>query len=224
MNSPLKSVLLVIAIGVGMATGLNAQGRTYAGAIAGVSTLSADGRSVIGANTSAVSQYKPENGAAVNVFGGVAVSDFVTLQGNYMWNRNGLTLNSTLSGDTPTFYEQTRHSAQHAVIGDVLLYFRDRADSVRPYLSGGLGAVHFTSSPLNIVAERGMPSPPAAFSDTTIGLRVAVGIDIKVAPGWAVRYSFSETIGKNPISRTLSPPGERRLANFQNLVGFMRYF
>lgn len=207
-----------------MAPGLGAQDRTYAGAIGGVSTLSADGRSVVGTDTSAVSQYKPENGAALNLFGGVAVSEFLSLQGNYVWNRNGLTLNSTLSGDTPTFYEQTRNSTQHAVIGDVLLYFRERNDAVRPYLSAGLGAVYLESSPMEVVAERGTPSPPEDFSDTTLGLRVAVGIDVALGGGWAVRYSFSETIGENPVSRTLSPPGERRLANFQNLVGFMRYF
>jgi hypothetical protein len=38
------------------------------------------------------------------------------------------------------------------------------------------------------------------------------------------RYSFSETIGGNPISPRLSPPGERNLANFENLFGVVARF
>ena len=41
---------------------------------------------------------------------------------------------------------------------------------------------------------------------------------------WSFRYSFSETITGNPISARLTPPGERNLANFQNLFGFVRRF
>jgi hypothetical protein len=38
------------------------------------------------------------------------------------------------------------------------------------------------------------------------------------------RYSFSETISGNPISPSLTPPGERPLMNFQNLFGFVARF
>jgi hypothetical protein len=37
-----------------------------------------------------------------------------------------------------------------------------------------------------------------------------------------VRYSFSESVSGNPISAQLSPPGQRNLANFQNLFGVVR--
>jgi hypothetical protein len=61
---------------------------------------------------------------------------------------------------------------------------------------------------------------------TTIDLtsRVAVGVDVPVGDGWSVRYSFSENLGPNPLSRQLEPQGMRGLMNFQNLVGVMRAF
>ena len=46
---------------------------------------------------------------------------------------------SSLSGQAS--YEETRSSTQHGVIGDVLLYFRNRRSWVRPYLSAGAGLV-----------------------------------------------------------------------------------
>src|SRR5215467_14070834 len=42
--------------------------------------------------------------------------------------------------------------------------------------------------------------------------------------GWAFRYTFSETLSKNPISDRLSPPGQHSRKNFQNLFGFVRRF
>lgn len=45
-------------------------------------------------------------------------------------------------------------------------------------------------------------------------MRVAVGIDLGSEAGWRFRYSFSETISRNPISVRLSPPAQRNLANF----------
>ena len=174
---------------------------------------------MIDPSSAAVSVYKPENGAALNLVGGVDFTGFLTLQGNYVWNRNSLVLTSTLlSQDGDAFYEQRRDSGQHSVIGDLLLYFRKRGDPVRPYLSTGFGFAYFESSRRELLAIRGMPSlPPIDFSSTRPVLRVAVGIDFAVGSGWYLRYSFSETIRGNPISAELSPPGMRNLANFQNL-------
>ena len=222
----MKKGLGVIVIALGCHSGLFAQSTGFAGVLVGISTLSADGRSVIDSNSAAVSVYKPENGAALNLVGGVDFTAFLTLQGNYVWNRNSLVLTSTLlSQDGDAFYEQRRNSGQHSVIGDLLLYFRKRGDPVRPYLSAGFGFAYFESSQRELLAIRGMPSlPPIDFSSTRPVLRVAVGIDFAVASGWYLRYSFSETIRGNPISAELSPPGMRNLANFQNLFGFIRHF
>ena len=102
-------------------------------------------------------------------------------------------------------------STQHA--GDVLLYFRERSSRFRPYLSAGVGAVWVMSDDSSV-----------SFTDTIPVLRVAVGIDVEVGSRWQVRYSFSEGISPNPFTERLSPPGERGLMNFQNLVGLIYHF
>jgi Outer membrane protein beta-barrel domain len=198
----------------------------YAGGIAAIATLSADGRSLTSSNASQVSLYKPDNGAAVNVFFGRYIGNYVSLQGNYMWNSNALTFTSTdVLPQGTSFYQENRSSSQSSIIGDVLVFFRDRTSLLRPYLSAGTGLVHLESSQGNVDAVYGSPVlPPRNFSANTAGLRVAVGIDVRLRHGFALRYSFSETISSNPISHQISPPGERPLKNFQNLVGFVKNF
>ena len=218
--------LLGLVIVLCCPSALCAQGIGFAGGVIGVSTLSADGHSVVTVPSAAVSVYKPENGVALNLFGGVAVADYLSLQGNYVWNRNRIALTSTLtSDDQQAFYEQARDSVQHAMIGDVLVYFRKRGDPVRPYLSAGFGFVHFESTAGELLVNRNaLTVPPPEFTSINPALRVTVGIDLLVGSGWSLRYSFSETLTRNPISAQLSPPGQRNLANFQNLFGFVRHF
>ena len=197
----------------------------FAGAVAGVATLSGDPSFVVTPDGFIVSKYKPENGTAVNVFIGAHVREYVTVQANYIWNRNDITLASGVASDTGTrFYEQPRASSQHAVIGDLLVYFRERASRIRQYLSGGFGIVRFETDSQDTSVDGGLPLPPIRFTSTDVILRVAVGVDVPVGHGWNVRYSFSESVGPNPISRKLDPPGSRGLMNFQNLVGLMRQF
>lgn len=66
--------------------------------------------------------------------------------------------------------------------------------------------------------------PSASFSSNRPVFRSHVGIDLRLARHWDFRYSFSEMIGKNDISKHLFPPAPRRLANFQNLFGFVFRF
>lgn len=222
-RTKIAAMLLMFSLGH---SPLDAESRQYGGALIGISTLSADGRSSITPTQTAVSLYKPENGLALNLFGGVHLTEYVSVQGNYVWNRNALLLTSTQSSDAgQLLYEQNRSSSQHSVIGDVLLYFRNRRSRIRPYLSAGTGFVRFKSSQGELRAVRGTPVlPPESFVSRQPALRVAVGIDLALSRNWSFRYSFSETIQKNPISAQLSPPGQRNLANFQNLFGFVRYF
>jgi hypothetical protein len=198
----------------------------YFGALGGLATLSADGRYVLSGSSSQTSLYKPDNGAALNLFGGWDFSQYASLQANYIWNRNDLTVVSTSLGPAgASDYQQTRTSQQSSAIADLLVYFRDRKSRVRPYLSGGTGAVWLSSSAKSLITVTGSPPiPPQHFSDNNIGLRVAVGMDVRLAHGWWFRYSFSETISSNPISDELSPPGQRALKNFQNLFGLVRRF
>ncbi len=223
---PIRSLVVVVVLLAGVTTVAAQEDRAYLGVIAGFSILSADGRSVTTVDRSSVSLYSPENGPALNLFGGWALGNYVSVQGNYIWNRNRLTLTSTEALETGVrFYEQTRTSSHHSVFGDVLVYFRARGERIRPYLSTGVGLVRLESlDERTLVQTGGIDLPPAVFSDTTVALRVAVGIDVRVGRGWAVRYSFSEFIGPNPISQQINPPGEHALMNFQNLFGIVRSF
>jgi hypothetical protein len=197
----------------------------FAGALFGVSTLSADGRSVTSDSDAAVSLYKPENGPAVHLFAGVHVAQYFSVQASWMWNRNDITLVSSLvTGQGGGFYEQRRRSSQHAGVLDGLIYFRRRDSVVRPYLGTGLAFVRFSSDEVIASSAHGLQPPTGEIAGTKIALRSHVGIDIRLSRALAFRYSFSETISGNPISPSLTPPGQRRLANFENLFGFVGRF
>jgi hypothetical protein len=227
MNQSHHWVLLTMTVWMAAAPRAAAQdeSRLYVGGLFGVSTLSGDARAVTTASTASSSMYKPENGPAVNVFIGAHVWRFVTLQGNYVWDRNNLTLfSASTAAAGGAFYEQNRESSQHAVIADALVYFRALGSAIRPYLGTGLAIVRFTSRPSSRALVNGIAPPAGDIESTDVALRSHVGIDFAVARKWSVRYSFSETIGGNPISPHLMPPGERGLANFQNLFGVIRRF
>ncbi len=131
-------VCAALVCGIPAVCGAQPRSEVYVGSVIGVATLSADARSVISDSEVAVSLYEPHNGVAANVLLGAHVHDYVTIQGNYIWNRNDLMLLSTQTiGDGRSFSQEFRASSQHMVVGDLLVYFRPRGDRVRPYLSGG---------------------------------------------------------------------------------------
>jgi len=217
---------VVVVLFLGLRAVPLAQAQLYAGVLGGVATLSGDARSLLSPGSTAFSSYDPKNGGAVEVLLGKHLSDYFAVQGNYIWNDNRLTLTSAVfNNGTQQGYQETRHSSQQSAIGDLLVYFRNRDSRLRPYLSVGTGLVHFASSQERIAQVLGAPAlPPQHFSANTIALHVPVGIDVNVGKGWAFRYTFSETLSNNPISDRLSPPGQHRLMNFQNLFGFTRRF
>jgi hypothetical protein len=206
------------------ATSVEAQTMPFVGGAAGFATLSADGHATVTSAAAAVSVYAPDNGPAVNLFAGLHLADYVSLQGNYVANTNRVTLTSSAASDRGVaFYQQERTSVQHAVIADLLVYFRERGRLVRPYLSVGAGLVRLASDVVELKSALGDLAVPAPrFASTAAGLRVAVGMDVAIRNGWVVRYTFSETIRGNPISGQLSPAGQRDLANFQNLFGVVK--
>jgi hypothetical protein len=91
---------------------------------------------------------------------------------------------------------------------------------VRPYLSVGVGVVRLETRADGPACGRNAVPPAETVRASRATLRVAVGLDLTVGRGWSVRYSFSES--GNPLSAQLSPPGQRNLANFQNLFGVVR--
>jgi Outer membrane protein beta-barrel domain len=201
-----------------------AGGTPYAGSMGGIATLSADAGSQRTAQGLSLSSYAPSNGAALDVFAGVDLHQYFSVQGDFIWNRNALLLNSS-SSSNGAFYQETRNSSQEAGIVSFLLYFRPRSSRVRPYLAVGTGIAHLSSRNERVVAVGGaLALPPSEFSWTGPVLRTHVGIDLRLVRKLAFRYSFSETIGHNEISKNLSPPGSRGLANFQSLFGFVVRF
>ena len=197
-----------------------AQISPYAGAIGGIATLSADAGSQASAQGLNLSSYAPRNGGAFDIFAGVQLHNYFSVQADYIWNRNSLRLNSTSSDGS--FYEEDRSSIQQAAVFDLLVYFRQRNSRVRPYLATGTGVVHLSSKQDRLIASGGSAVLPSMrFSSTGPLLRVHVGIDLRLARKLDFRYSFSEMIEQNEISRQLSPPGTHKLMNFQNLFGFV---
>lgn len=212
------SLLMTVAMSA------SAQTEPYVGVIGGVATLSADAGLQTTAQGLNLSSYAPANGGALNVFAGAHLHNYFSVQVNYIWNRNNLVLNSS-SSSSGAFYQETRDSSQNAGITDFLIYFRRRRSRIRPYLGTGGGITHLTSTRSRLIASGGAPlPPPATFSYTGPVFRSHVGIDLRLASKLDFRYSFSEMIGHNEISKHLSPTGQRRLANFQNLFGFVVRF
>jgi hypothetical protein len=216
--------LVFSAFLITLALSASAQTEPYAGVIGGVATLSADAGSQTTGLGLSLSSYAPANGGALNVFAGAHLHNYFSVQVNYLWNRNNLVLSSS-SSSTGTFYRETRSSSQNAGIADFLIYFRRRGSRIRPYLGTGGGITHLTSTRTRLIASGGAPVlPPGTFSYTGPVFRSHVGIDVRLARKLDFRYSFSEMIGHNEVSKHLSPPGPRKLANFQNLFGFVVRF
>ena len=196
--------------------------RIYAGGLFGISTLSADGRAVTMAPRAEVSLYKPENGPALSVLAGMHLTRFVAVQATYVWNGNDLTLLSSVqSPERSVFYEQARSSQQHIASIDTLVFVRHRESRIRPYLSAGIGVLRFSSGRTADLRVNGLMPPEDQLGSTQPVLRVAVGIDIRIARRGMFRYTYGQTLSGNPVSDQLMPKGERALSNFHSLFGWV---
>jgi len=170
-----------------------------------------------------LSSYSTANGGALDFFAGAHVHDYISVQGDFLWNRNRLQLNANSSG-TGSFYQDKRNSSQEAAIVSFLLYFRQRSSRIRPYLAIGTGVAHLSSRRQQLSSSGAITVPPADFSTSGPVVRTHVGIDVRLRGKLDFRYSFSETLGSNKIGQELSPPGTHKLANYQNLFGFIVRF
>jgi outer membrane protein W len=224
-QAPLIASLTFVACLTCLPAAAQEDSRVFAGGLFGVSALSPDARAVITESDAAVSLYNPEIGLALNVFAGVHIARYFSVQANWMWNRNDVTLISSFA--TPQgggHYEQLRHSNQHAFVLDGLIYFRGLDSAVRPYLGTGLSVLRFSGSDIVSSAANGLEPPTGDIVSTHIGLRSHVGIDFRLSRNVSFRYSFSETLSSNPISPALTPPALHTFMNFQNLFGFVGRF
>lgn len=224
MHSKIVGCSLLVCSIILCAVVSSAERNPYAGVIGGIATLSADAGSQATMAGLNLSSYAPANGGTLNLFAGIHLDNYFSVQASYIWNRNGLVLNSS-SSSTGSFYREQRGSTQQALVFDFLVYFRRRASRIRPYLATGTGVSHFSSSLDRVLASGGSVAlPPAAFSSTAALFRSDVGMDVRLRSRLWFRYSFSEIIRGNPIAKQLSPPAPGSLANFQNLFGFLFRF
>ena len=187
---------------------LQAQGPNFAGAQTGISTLSADGRSIITAQSTSISLYKPENGPTFQGIFGRHLSNYLSVQATYGWNRNSLTLTASQASENHNaFYEQARSATQYAAVGELLLYFRKRGRSVRPYLSAGGGAIHITSSQKTIgsMLEEGI-SAPGGFSSTKPALRAPSELIFSSREDGLFGLPLARPFGETPSALSSLPP------------------
>lgn len=195
--------------------------KNFISALAGLAILSGDAQTDFSA-TPRASSYAARNGTSVNLAAGRHFNNWVSVQGNYLWNRNQVTLNGT-NGNS--FYAATNASSQHKVVIDGMLYFRPITSRVRPYLSTGVGPVRISRTQTALTTSNPAPALPSTSASVwRPGLRVAVGADLLLPSGWGFRYSFSETLTKNLFSDSLLPPAPNNLMNFHHLWGFVKYF
>lgn len=206
--------------------GISARAQIYIGVMGGVASISGDASSRLNSASSAFSSYDPRNGGALELLAGRHLSDYWTVQATYIWNANDMTVTgATFTGGIQQGYQERRSSSQQSILGNILVYFRNRDSRLRPYLSVGTGLVHLSSAQDSLDQAFGDPVlPPHKFSSNMIALNVPVGMDVAVGHGWAFRYSFSETISRNPIDDHLSPSGRHTFKNFLNLFGFTKRF
>ncbi|HBY64195.1 MAG TPA: hypothetical protein DEH78_30605 [Solibacterales bacterium] len=205
---------------------LPAQVDWFAGGYVGISTLSGDARTDVNASGARFSSYKPENGPGAAVFLGRHLTEFFSVMGSYAWNRNAVALAAGEAGAPAGAVSQDYRSHMHTLLGEGMLYFRPRRSRIRPYLSAGVGGARVSATARGAAVGFGAAAPmlPREIAQTRPAFRVAVGIDLFLTRRTSFRYSFSETLQRNPFSAALTPPAPRNLANFQNWFGAAFYF
>ena len=188
--------------------------------------MSADGQTRISGTETAISLYKPENGPVLHMFAGRDLTNYFSVQGSVTRNSNAFSVTGsrTAAGVEATFQQDYRLRSLSGG-GEGMFYFRPRSSRFRPYLSGGVGFASLRATAGGVqIAKGAVQLPPAKFDAVKPYWRTAVGIDVAVGQGWMVRYSFSEALTGNPISKQLQPPGARALADFQSIFGFLKRF
>ena len=215
-----------------------AQPTTYVGAIGGIATLSADAGSRGTAQALSLSSYAPANGGALNVFAGV----------HHGYRTDGLVPsdNNECVG-VPSCVSTTLPATTVPALGRATATFQcppaqpnlwNWDSAMHEYISVKMTAVD--QSTVTVEGTNALDRPVAYFveeeqvtSDPTVLTLKSehrpiytshVGIDLRLARKLDFRYSFSEMIGHNEISKHLAPPAPRGLANFQNLFGFVVRF
>ncbi|MBM3762591.1 MAG: porin family protein [Acidobacteria bacterium] len=201
-------------------------GQWFAGGTAGIATLSGDGATNIDRDQTAISLYQPKNGPAFQIFAGKHIREYFSLQAAYGFNRNNVTFTGLATANNrEDSFEQARTATQQSFGLDAMIHVLPRTNRFRPYVSGGAGTIHLASSSKSVRIQKGNPTlPPNEFSNSKLYWRTAVGLDLRLRPGWQFRYTFWETVSANPLSAQLRPRGKALFLNFLNQFGIVREF
>lgn len=193
----------------------------YLGGMGGFAILSGDGSAVITPAIASTSLFDPQTGPVGEALVGTHLFRYLSFEGDYIWNHNRVTLVSTThAAGVSSYYRQSEDVTQNAFLANVLIYFRKRGDTIRPYLSEGFGGVLIHNTLSDGATVVGSPSLPPPKSDhASIALRTLVGMDVKMRNHWYARYSFGETVDRNTFGDRISPSEHRIPKNFQNLFG-----
>lgn len=211
--------VLVLALTLSFVLSAQLEKKNFIAGLGGLAILSGDAKAAF--SQGAVASFSsPKDGFALNLAAGHHFNNWVSAQGNYLFNRNDVTLNG-VSGNT--FYSAVNQSRQHQIVFDGMLYVRPLSSRIRPYLSVGFAMVQASRNQVSFLGTAAVVPTPKA-SEWHPGLRSAVGMDLTIKPGWAFRYSFSETLTGNLFSRSLVPPAQKHLMNFHHLLGVVRSF
>lgn len=193
----------------------------YVGGVGEITALTGAASSAPSDGGLSVAQYSPRNGPGVQLFAGLHLNNWISVQGNYFWRTNKVGVSSTSS--TPGMYfSEMRDSSQIGGIIDALVYFRPLSSRIRPFLGVGAGILRLSSPRSNIDLLGSEATLPAAeFSSVRPVLDVPVGADLYLTRRLAFRYSFSEMRRSNDFAQQLVPRGSSALLDFQNMFGFV---
>jgi hypothetical protein len=118
----------------------------------------------------------------VQVVAGRHFSDYWTLQGDYVWKSNELSVTSGTLNGAQEGYQETRSSSQQSVLAGLLVYFRKRDSRLRPYTVGRDRPRAFREFAGADPAGFWKPVlPPSHFTSNMIALHVPVGIDVRLS-------------------------------------------
>ena len=205
---------VVCALAISFVLSAQTEKKNFVAGLGGLAILSGDAQSTF-ARGAVASFHSPKDGLALNLAAGHHFNNWISAQGNYIFNRNDVTLNG-VSGNT--FYTALNQSRQHQIVFDGMLYVRPLSSRIRPYLSVGFAMVRVSRNQVSLEGAAAVV-PTATAAAWHPGLRSAVGMDLTIKPGWAFRYSFSETLTGSLFSRSLVPPAQKNLMNFHHLFG-----
>ncbi len=182
-----QQITLVALLGL-MAVPLSAQGRYELGVVGLITSYQKV--DVVGPERSG--KVGPILGPAVGFVVGQSMGDRWGGEFRYIFFQNDIELQG--GGESTEFSAQS-----HAVHYDVLYYFSDHEQTVRPYVAAGIGLKHYRGTgdeqsfqPLSDLALL------TNTNQTVLAGDVGVGVKVRIGGNALIRFEFRDYITKTP--------------------------